>query len=146
MKIDDETTIPDGFAQASRAADAEPRVAIVVCSSCRDETGSDARPRAGDSLAEDTRRAAEASTVRVETVECLGNCKRRLSAAIIKNGAWSYVFGDLNTSSGADLVAGAELFAATPDAIMPWRGRPQSLKQGLVARIPPIFPAKDLSA
>nr|WP_274630655.1 DUF1636 family protein [Mesorhizobium shangrilense] len=119
---------------------------MVVCSSCRDETGSDSRPRAGEQLALDTRRAADATSIQVETVECLGNCKRRLSAAIAKDGAWSYVFGDLTTSSGADLVAGAQLFAGSDEGVMPWRGRPQSLKQGLVARIPPIFSRKDPSA
>jgi predicted metal-binding protein len=121
------------------------RVAIVVCSSCRDDTGSDARPRAGEHLAEDTRRAAAGTSVRVETVECLGNCKRRLSAAILRDGAWSYVFGDLVPTSGADLVEGARLFAGSDDALIPWRGRPDSLKRGLVARIPPIFSSKETS-
>ena len=32
----------------------------------------------------------------------------------------------------------ARLFARAPDGIMPWRGRPQSLKSGLIARVPPI--------
>jgi predicted metal-binding protein len=146
VKTDYETSAGDGFARGTNATAAEPCVTVVVCSSCRDETGSDARPRAGEQLAEDTKRAAAGSSVRVETVECLGNCKRRLSAAIVKRDAWSYVFGDLSVASGADLVAGAMLFAGTEDAILPWRGRPQSLKQGLVARIPPIFPHKDFSA
>jgi predicted metal-binding protein len=117
--------------------DAAP-VTIVVCESCRDETGSDAYPRAGESLASDTRCAAEGSGVWVTTVSCLGNCKRRLSAAMIKPGAWSYVFGDLSIDSGADLVAGAKLLAGSPDGLIPWRGRPDSLKRGLVARIPPL--------
>ena len=48
------------------------------------------------------------------------------------------MFGDLATDSGADLVAGARLFATSTDGLLPWRGRPDSLKRGLVARIPPI--------
>jgi len=48
------------------------------------------------------------------------------------------VFGDLTTDSAADLVAGAKLFATSTDGLLPWRGRPDSLKRGLVARIPPL--------
>ncbi|RVC56790.1 MULTISPECIES: DUF1636 family protein [unclassified Mesorhizobium] len=118
-------------------------VTVIVCSSCRDETGSDAHPRAGALLAEDTRRAASGEKINIRTVECLGNCKRRLSAALLRDGCWSYVFGDLTATSGADLVAGAKLFATSTDGLIPWRGRPDSLKRGLVARIPPLDLLKD---
>ncbi|PBC25013.1 DUF1636 domain-containing protein [Mesorhizobium sp. WSM4307] len=118
-------------------------VTVIVCASCRDETGSDAHPRAGELLADDTRRAASDGNIRIHTVECLGNCKRRLSAAILRDGCWSYVFGDLTVTSGADLVAGAKLFATSTDGLIPWRDRPASLKRGLVARIPPLDLLKD---
>jgi predicted metal-binding protein len=115
-------------------------ITILVCRTCRDETGSDAFPRAGQLLAEATRALAAPDDLAVAEVECLGNCKRRLSAALLKTGAWSYVFGDLSTDSAADLVAGAKLFATSEDGLLPWRGRPESLKRGLVARIPPLSP------
>jgi predicted metal-binding protein len=115
-------------------------VTVVVCSSCRDETGSDAHPRAGEVLGDATRLAAENTDISVRTVECLGNCKRRLSAAILRDGSWSYVFGDLTPDSGPDLITGAKLFATSTDGLLPWRGRPDSLKRGLVARIPPLGP------
>ena len=118
-------------------------VTVIVCSSCRDEAGSDAHPRAGTLLADDARQAASGEDIHIRTVECLGNCKRRLSAALLRDGCWSYVFGDLNTTSGADLVAGAKLFATSTDGLIPWRGRPDSLKRGLVARIPPLDMLKD---
>jgi predicted metal-binding protein len=113
-------------------------VTILVCRTCRDSTGSDAEPRPGRLLAASTREAAASHAIPVAEVECLGNCKRRLSAALLKPGAWSYVFGDLTPDSGADLVAGARLFATSLDGLLPWRGRPDSLKRGLVARIPPL--------
>ncbi len=112
-------------------------VTIVVCSSCRDTSGSDARPRPGQHLADATRAAASGTAVAVREVECLGNCKRRLSAAILRDGCWSYVFGDLSLDHAPDLIAGAELFATSTDGLLPWRGRPDCLKRGLVARIPP---------
>ena len=101
-------------------------------------SGSDAEPRPGKLLAAATRDAAAPHGIPVAEIECLGNCKRRLSAALLKSGAWSYVFGDLAVDSGADLVAGARLFATSADGLLPWRGRPDSLKRGLVARIPPL--------
>jgi predicted metal-binding protein len=120
-------------------------ITVVVCSSCRDETGSDARPRAGEILGDATRIAAEDTGISVKQIECLGNCKRRLSAAILRDGSWSYVFGDLTPESGPDLITGAKLFATSTDGILPWRGRPDSLKRGLVARIPPLDLLKENS-
>lgn len=129
---------PDGkTTAASRDA-----VTVIVCSSCRDESGSDAHPRAGQRLAADAR-AAAGTDVAVQEVECLGNCKRRLSAAILRDGCWSYVFGDLQVDSGSDLIAGARLFATSADGLIPWRGRPDCLKRGLVARIPPLAALKE---
>lgn len=131
-------------ADTTREAVDPSRVTIVVCSSCRDEAGSDAHPRAGHQLALATRDAAGGS-VAVTQVECLGNCKRRLSAALLRDGCWSYVFGDLTVDSGPDLVAGAHLFSTSTDGLIPWRGRPDSLKRGLIARIPPLPALKDLA-
>jgi predicted metal-binding protein len=135
-----EPTTPDQGAAdtAVRQADEACGVTILVCRTCRDETGSDALPRPGQLLADATRTLAAAHDIAVAEIECLGNCKRRLSAGLLKSGAWSYVFGDLTTDSAADLVAGAKLFATSTDGLLPWRGRPDSLKRGLVARIPPL--------
>jgi predicted metal-binding protein len=141
--LDRNGSFPANSADISSEPDALAGVTVIVCSSCRDETGSDEHPRAGALLAGDTRRAASGENIRIRTVECLGNCKRRLSAALLRDGCWSYVFGDLNAASGADLVAGAKLFAASTDGLIPWRGRPDSLKRGLVARIPPLDMLKD---
>jgi len=130
---------PAGISSGREMADAT----VIVCTSCRDETGSDAGPRTGKALAEDARRAASGENVHIRTIECLGNCKRRLSAAILRDGCWSYVFGDLAETGGADLVAGAKLFATSTDGLIPWHGRPDSLKRGLVARIPPLALTED---
>jgi predicted metal-binding protein len=127
---------------ATATHDGDVSVTIVVCSSCRDESGSDVHPRAGHLLGLATRDAAANANIAVRQVECLGNCKRRLSAALLRDGCWSYVFGDLTPESGSDLVAGAKLFAKSQDGLIPWRGRPDSLKRGLVARIPPVSDLK----
>jgi predicted metal-binding protein len=119
------------------------RATVMVCITCRgathptDAPGDDA-PRAGLALAEATAAAASTSDISVQRIRCLGNCSRGLSAAIRCDNAWTYVFGGLEPArDGPSLVIGARLLALAPDGIMPWRGRPESLKRGLIARVPP---------
>lgn len=137
----DFSPVPEG----ETAAASHEAVTVVVCSSCRDETGSDAHPRAGHRLGEAVREAAAGMDVEVRQAECLGNCRRRLSAALLRKGCWSYVFGDLTIGNGPDLVAAARLFETSTDGLLPWRGRPDCLKRGLIARIPPLAELKDIA-
>jgi predicted metal-binding protein len=133
------------------------RATVMVCITCRDaadrlnaETlGTDAPGaeapcademlRAGMVLAGATAFAAAAVCgVSVQRIRCLGNCSRGPSAAIRCDNSWTYVFGGLEPNSdGTALVMGAQLLAQAADGIMPWRGRPESLKRGLIARVPP---------
>ena len=49
------------------------------------------------------------------------------------------MFGGLEPERDAEaLIEGARLFARAADGLMPWRGRPEILKRGLIARVPPI--------
>jgi hypothetical protein len=83
--------------------------------------------------------AANAPDISVQRVRCLGNCSRGLSAAIRYENAWTYVFGGLDPArDGPALIIAARLLAQSADGIMPWRGRPDSLKRGLIARVPPV--------
>ena len=118
---------------------------ILVCSSCRLAEEPAAEPRPGGLLAADARRAAEGTGVAVRHVACLGNCRRGLSAAIYRAGCWTYVFGELNTESAGDLIAGAELLASSSDGFMPFKARPESLKRGLIARVPTFANLEDLA-
>ena len=118
---------------------ASPATTIFVCITCRRERDPEEGLAPGLRLAEATSRAAEGTGIAVRRVRCLANCNRGLSAAIRRDGAWTYVFGRLDPEQDAPaLVEGARLFAGTRDQIMPWRGRPEVLKRGLIARVPPI--------
>ncbi len=110
---------------------------ILVCITCRDATGVGAPPHLGELLYEATRAAATDSGARVLPVECLANCNRRLSAAILREDGWSYVFGDLAVENARDLLAGANLYAESPGNDLPWIGLPECLKRGLISRLPP---------
>jgi len=116
------------------------RTTVLVCITCRASTDPADSPRKGMALAEATMHAlGDADDVNVLHIRCLGNCNRGLSAAIRRENAWTYVFGDLNEErDGPTLIAGARLFAESTDGLMPWRGRAEPLKRGLIARMPPL--------
>lgn len=125
----------------------QPLVVIHVCRTCKggaptlgDQLPDPSAPRAGAVLLEQTSAASlDARTpVRVIGVDCLGNCARGPSAALQAPDRWTYVFGGLTApEDGAALVEGAALLADAADGVMPWRGRPDALKRGLIARVPP---------
>jgi predicted metal-binding protein len=118
--------------------DTAPGVVVYVCRSCRSEADPNADPRPGATLAQAAIALGEAEGVDVRSVNCLANCKRGLSAAMRSADGWSYMFGSLSEDDAADLLVGARLLSSAPDGLMPWRGRPDSLKRGLIARIPPL--------
>ena len=124
---------------APTAPTAPPLGAIIyVCTTCRRNGEADSEPRPGALLAAATREAAEGTGVAVHFIECLANCNRGPSAAMRCDGSWTYVFGELAADVGPALVDGARLLASAPNGLMPWRGRPEPLKRGLIARVPPI--------
>jgi len=119
---------------------ADDRTTVLVCITCRASSDPADAPRKGGALAEAATVALGPDhDIAVLRVRCLGNCNRGLSAAIRRERAWTYVFGDLDADrDGPALIAGARLFAGACDGLLPWRGRPDSLKRGLIARVPPL--------
>jgi predicted metal-binding protein len=117
------------------------RTTILVCVTCRVPMDPPESPRAGEALADSTViAAAEDEMISVRRVSCLANCSRGLSAAIRCASAWTYIFGGLIAErDGETLVIGARLLGAAEDGLLPWTGRPEPLKRGLIARVPPAL-------
>lgn len=113
-------------------------VTVFVCKNCRDAEDPSIEPRPGALLAQAASEFDGTARIRIRAVACLANCKRGSSAAMRRRNGWSYVFGGLTPDDAADLLTGAELLAGSADGLMPWRGRPESLKRGMIARIPPF--------
>jgi predicted metal-binding protein len=111
---------------------------VYVCTTCRPPGEPDSVVRPGAILAGATAQAAAGTEVDVRPMRCLGNCSRGASAALRANGSWTYVFGGLDASCAEALIEGARLLAGAADGILPWRGRPERLKRGMIARIPPL--------
>ena len=111
---------------------------VYVCITCGYAGEADSELRPGVLLAAATERAAAGTEVEVRRLRCLANCTRGPSAALRANGSWTYVFGGLDAACADALIAGARMLARASDGILPWRGRPERLKRGLIARVPPI--------
>ncbi len=135
----DITTTSPGLNE-TRSRDTAPGIVVYVCRSCRSEAdpNPNADPRPGATLAQAAVTLGQAEGVDIRSVNCLANCKRGLSAAMRSADGWSYIFGSLSEDAAPDLLVGARLLSSAPDGLMPWRGRPDILKRGLVARIPPL--------
>lgn len=111
-------------------------VVIFVCTSCKREGDAPDAPRAGAALGD---AVAAAGPHRVQFVKCLSNCSRGPSAALVRPGGWSYVFGKLEQDGSPQaLHEGAALLGASEDGTMPWKSRPEILKRQMIARIPPF--------
>ena len=117
---------------------------VYVCITCQRTGMPETEPRPGALLADATVKAAEGTGVIVRRVRCLANCSRGPSAAMRCNGSWTYIFGGLGTDCASALIDGARLLATAADGILPWRGRPEPLKRGLLARVPPLDFKEDL--
>jgi len=112
-------------------------VIVTVCTSCR-SAGSDIAEAPGRALYEATVRAADGASCQVRPTQCLSVCKRVCSASISAAGGYTFVFGDLDPSQhAADLVALAEACANSPHGFVAWRDRPQAIRGGIIARVPP---------
>jgi predicted metal-binding protein len=72
---------------------------------------------------------------------CLRQLPARYQRSMLR-GCWSYVLGELDTQSAA--IKEPKLFATSSDGFMPYSDRPESLKRGLIARIPSAINLEDL--
>jgi predicted metal-binding protein len=120
------------------------RNSILICVTCRaaGEPLEAAAERPGARLyralmSVATRRRAEVDLV---PVECLSVCKRPCTIGFSAPGKWTYIYGDFAPSERAaeEILDAAALYAATPDGLIPWKQRPDALKKGVVARLPPL--------
>ena len=144
MTADPLAAANDAMHPTDAVFDSPAATTILICHSCRLPGEPDASPRSGSVLLGEVQAAVQGTDLTVKGVGCLGNCKRGISAAMLRDGGWSYVFGDLTPDSAADIIAGAKLFSTSSDPFMPFRARPEPLKRGLIARLPTFETLKDL--
>ena len=113
---------------------------LYVCTTCRDAQhlqGQDG-PCGGARLHAALDALATDETIAIVPVECLSSCRRTCVVSFSATDKWTYVFGDLPADTSAEIILhGARLYTQAVDGIIPWKLRPDALKKGAVARIPP---------
>ena len=110
---------------------------LSVCTACR--SGDPANPdRPGLAFAAALVDAlADRPDIHVQPAECLAVCRRAVTLAFSAPGRWTYVVGDLTDIP--DAAAFARAYADSPNGIVAWRDRPQAIRKGVIARVPPLL-------
>jgi predicted metal-binding protein len=113
---------------------------IYVCVTCRAEGEPlEPKPERSGARLHASLSARAGGAFDIVPVECLSVCKRPCTVSFAAPGKWTYVYGGLLPGDAEDIILnGARLYAATPDGVIAWKQRPDALKKGVVARIPPL--------
>jgi predicted metal-binding protein len=84
------------------------------------------------------------ANVQVRPVQCLSVCKRPATVAVSSTDGYTFLFGDLDTENGsAALALFVQSYRASDYGLVPWRERPQVLRKGMIARVPPLVWSPD---
>lgn len=107
---------------------------LVICTTCADGQG--------QALLEAVENEALARDwpLPVRGQACMAACKQSCTAALQGTGKHSYLFGQLAADATCvdALLAVAAQHAEPGDGLLAWDRRPERLKGGLVARLPPL--------
>lgn len=111
---------------------------ITVCTNCRLPGVERADAPGHLLLAEVEKAALGCDGVSVRPTQCLSVCKRVCTVAISGEGAYTFLFGDIDPAADASAVV--EMARACHEAelgFVPWKERPEALRSKIVARVPP---------
>lgn len=119
---------------------------LIICTSCRPAGTDRSQATPGEQLLEAAQVAqlqddeGRYAQVRVRGVDCLSICTRVCSVAFQAAGKHSYLFGDLahDETTAGQLLDCAALHARSPDGTLLRNERPERLRSGILARLPPL--------
>jgi predicted metal-binding protein len=125
------------LAEPSRAHAPSGPVVVSVCISCKAGDGSGIV--VGPEMFDAVKAALDDAGVLVRPVQCLGVCKRPVTAAVTSPDGYTFLFGDLQAESGtAALLSFVQSYQKSDYGLVPWRERAEVLRKGMVARVPPL--------
>jgi predicted metal-binding protein len=78
----------------------------------------------------------------IQAVGCMSACSRSCAISFAGAGKHTYLFGDVATQDPSiplsNILDCAEKYYQHPTGDLPWKERPAPLKQGILAKIPPL--------
>jgi predicted metal-binding protein len=78
----------------------------------------------------------------IQAVGCMSACSRSCAISFAAAGKHTYLFGDIAPQDPrialSNILDCAEKYYQHPTGILPWAERPAPLKQGILAKIPPL--------
>ena len=121
---------------------------VIVCTTCRPADVPRDLPAPGAALFEAVQVAAwdvdpeQLAKLRIRGVECMTGCNRACTVTFQAAGKYLYYFGDLaaDAQTAEHILACAQLHADAPDGTLLRNDRPERLRNGILARIPPLAP------
>ena len=119
---------------------------LIICTTCRPAGVSRDVPAAGEALLEAVQvatwdlEAAVQARIRVRGMACMSGCSRACTVTLQASGKYTYYFGDLvaDDITAAQVLACAQLHADSADGNLLRKDRPERLRSGILARLPPL--------
>lgn len=121
---------------------------IIVCTTCRPPGASRELPAAGQALFEAVQDAllnceldtGEHKGLQVRGLACMSGCSRACTVTLQGHGKFTYYFGDLapDADTASQVIACAQLHKHSADGNLARNTRPERLRSGILARLPPI--------
>ncbi|MBD2182534.1 DUF1636 domain-containing protein [Planktothrix sp. FACHB-1355] len=79
----------------------------------------------------------------IQQVKCMSACSHACTISFAAPGKYTYLFGDLPVGDSASAILDcAYQYYAKADGSLPWSERPEPLKKGIIAKIPPLTEAR----
>ncbi len=120
---------------------ARAQTTIFVCLTCRrnDEPLDPPEARSGHLFHERLARARPGDDIEIRPVACLSNCNRGCNVAFVSPGKWTFVVGNLDPDANADdVLTFAAQYSEHAEGLPVWRERPECIRKGVAARVPPL--------
>jgi predicted metal-binding protein len=125
-----------------------PQHCLFVCTTCGSkwENGQRVGTSEGERLLQELQALHQdwdlAPEFPLQAVGCMSACSRSCAISFVAAGKHTYLFGDIAPQDPnlalSNILDCAEKYYQHPTGVLPWAERPAPLKQGILAKIPPL--------
>jgi predicted metal-binding protein len=125
-----------------------PRATLFVCTACGGKPMIEGGKCQGEKLLEQlhSHPIATPEDCAIQGVKCMGVCDHSCAIAFVGAGKFTYLFGDLliesidSSATVLDTVLDCfSKYCDDPDGLLPYRDRPELLRDTIIAKIPSAF-------